>query len=217
VSSFPVALTAVALALAACGSTNETETADTNAAATDAAVDNAASGTSMAANPASGATEPSAAATGDAAMGTGGAMMSGEEFATQAAAGDMFEIESSQLALQKSQNADLKAFAQMIVADHTKATANLKSAAAKAQPAITVTPTMTPEQRQNMQALNSSSEAGFDRLYLTQQVSAHEKALEMLQTYAANGDVPALKQHASTTAPAVQKHLERARELSNAM
>src|SRR3954447_10075822 len=53
-----------------------------------------------------------------------------QDFATKAGAAGMFEIQSSQLALSKSQNADVKAFAQKMVDDHTKAADELKTAAA---------------------------------------------------------------------------------------
>lgn len=151
-------------------------------------------------------------------MGMNAAMpANGQEYAAMAAASDMYEIESSKLAEQKAQNADVKAFAQMLVKDHEKATADLKTAAGKAQPAITVTPKLNAEQQANMDALRNASGAEFDRLYLQQQVPAHEKALAMLQGYAASGDVAALKEHASKVAPVVEKHLTRARELMGSM
>ncbi|QPQ54123.1 DUF4142 domain-containing protein [Allosphingosinicella flava] len=141
----------------------------------------------------------------------------GQDYAAMAAASDMFEIESSRLAQEKAQNADVKSFAAMLVTDHQKSTADLKTAAGQAQPAITVTPQMNAEQTANLEALRGASGAEFDRLYLQQQVPAHEKALAMLQGYAASGDVPSLKQHASATTGPVEKHLARARELMGSM
>ena len=137
----------------------------------------------------------------------------GQEYATMAAASDMFEIESSQLAVEKSQNAQVREFAQMLVADHRKSTADLKAAAGRAQPPIDVAPQLNEEQQSNMAALRAASAADFDRTYLSQQVPAHEKALAMVQGYAQNGDVEAFKQHASTVAGPIQRHLQRAQEL----
>src|SRR3569623_1990088 len=53
-----------------------------------------------------------------------------QEFSAKAAGAGDFEIQSSQLALTVSQNADIKAFAQMMIDDHTKAGGALKTAAA---------------------------------------------------------------------------------------
>lgn len=137
----------------------------------------------------------------------------GQEYADMAAAGDMYEIESAQLAMEKSQNSDLKEIAQMIITDHQKSTADLKNAASQAQPAITVAPALNPEQQANMDALRAASAADFDALWISQQIPAHEKTLALVQGYAASGDVEPLKQHASTVAGPVQKHLDELREL----
>jgi putative membrane protein len=139
----------------------------------------------------------------------------GQEYAAMAGGSDMYEIESSKLAMEKSQNKDLKDFAQMLVTDHQKSTDQLKSAAREAQPAVTVSPKMTPEQESNLQALRSANGAQFDQAYLQQQVAAHQKALAMVQGYAQNGDVPSLKQHASTVSGPIQQHLEKAQQLQS--
>lgn len=143
-------------------------------------------------------------------------MMMGADFVNAAAASDAYEIESSKLAAEKAQRADVKTFAQMLVADHEKSTAELKTAAATATPQITPNPAMNAEQTANMEALRAAAPADFDRVYLAQQVPAHEKALAMLQSYSAGGDIPAVKEWAGKTAGPVGMHLERARALSQA-
>lgn len=185
------------LALAACGDRGgDTATADNvaavdNAALEDVTVDNAA------ANVATAAPLPTTP----------------QEFADMAAASDTYEIESSKLAQDKAQDAKVKDFAAMLVKDHTKSTADLKAAAAKATPAVTPTPALNSEQQANLDALKAASAADFDQLYLSQQVPAHEKALGMLQGYSAGGEVVPFKEFASKTAPVVQHHLEEARSM----
>lgn len=137
------------------------------------------------------------------------------EFANMAAASDAYEIQSSQMAATKGAHTGVKSFAAMLVKDHTKSTADLKAAAGKATPAVTPTPTLTAEQQANLDALKAAPNgAEFDRLYLQQQVPAHEKALAMLQGYAAGGDTPAIKEFATKTAPVVEKHLAEARTMA---
>lgn len=137
----------------------------------------------------------------------------GQQFAMMAAASDMYEIEAGRLAAEKSQNAGIKELAAMIVTDHEKATAGLKTAAAAATPAITVTPAMNPEQTAMIAALRSANGTAFDRAYIDQQVMAHQKALTLLQGYSVNGEMPGLKAHAAAATAPVQQHLERAQQL----
>lgn len=134
--------------------------------------------------------------------------MNGQQFADTAAASDAYEIESSKLAQDKAESAEVKEFAAMMVKDHTNSTAMLKDAAAKADPAITPNPAMNAEQTANLEALRATSGAAFDTLYKQQQVAAHQKALAALQGYAENGDVPSLKTFAGDTAKVVEGHLK---------
>jgi putative membrane protein len=142
------------------------------------------------------------------------AAMTGQGYADKAAASDLYEIQSAQLAQEKSKRDDVKDLAKMIVADHEKSTADLKAAAQQAQPPITVAPKLDEQQEANMAALRAANAADFDQAYLQQQIAAHQQALTMVQGYAENGDVPALKQHAANVAGPIQKHLDRAQELA---
>jgi putative membrane protein len=188
-----LAATAAALALAACGSRGNLPSGNDEIAADNAAVDNMLmdNGATPAAGPASGL-----------------------DYATKAAASDLYEIQSAELAAREAKDSDVKALAAMLVRDHSKSTADLKTAAAKADPAIAVAPALDAEGSANMEALRNTADADFDRTFLTQQVAAHEKALAMVRAYAANGDVPSLKAHAAAVAGPVERHLQRARELS---
>ena len=181
-----------ALALTACGSGPESDNR--------AAADNLAMADDMAMN--------------DMAPADGAVPASGQEYAALAAASDLYEIESARLAMERSENADIDALAQMIVTDHEKASADLMTATQQAQPPITVTPEMSAEQQANMEALRAADAATFGQTYLMQQIAAHQKALAMVQGYAQSGDVPALQQHATAVAGPIQQHLNRARELS---
>ncbi|MDQ2746913.1 MAG: DUF4142 domain-containing protein, partial [Acidobacteriota bacterium] len=49
------------------------------------------------------------------------------KFLSEAAQGGMTEIELSQMALEKSQNEEIKKYAQMMIEDHTKAGDELKT------------------------------------------------------------------------------------------
>ncbi|WP_129790970.1 DUF4142 domain-containing protein [Sphingosinicella sp. CPCC 101087] len=138
---------------------------------------------------------------------------SGQQYVELAGGSDLYEIESARLALEKTQNADIRSLAQMIITDHERSTQELTAAAGRAQPPIAASPTMTAEQQANLQALRSASAETFDREYLQQQIRAHEQALGLVTDYSVNGDVEPLRGHASTVADPIRQHLNRAREL----
>jgi putative membrane protein len=129
-------------------------------------------------------------------------------FANVVAASDMFEIESAKLAADKGASAEVKAFATQLLTDHEKSSAELKAAAAKATPPVTMTPALDAEQQAMLDQLKSANGADFDRRFIDQQTNAHQKALVLLQHYVGNGDSQPLKDLASKALPVVQDHLE---------
>lgn len=137
------------------------------------------------------------------------------DFANAAAASDLFEIRSSQLAARQASSAGVKSYATMMIAEHTKSTNELRAAAAQGVPAVTPAPVLTAGQEAELTALAGANGAAFDTAYARAQVTAHENTLATLQGYAARGDQAALKAFAAKTAPVVEKHLADARALAN--
>lgn len=125
---------------------------------------------------------------------------------------DMYEINSSQVALEKSQNAGVRRFADMLIKHHQKTTAATMKAATKAgmtPPA----PALASGAEASIAELQAASPADFDRLYLAQQVPAHQAALDLHQSYAAGGDQKALRTSAKSAVPIVKRHLDAAMKM----
>jgi putative membrane protein len=137
-------------------------------------------------------------------------------FVNLAAASDMFEIQSSKVALQRSTNPDVKRFAQMMIDAHTKTTATLKGLIA-GQDGLSPPTALPSDLQSKLDALGSVSGADFDKTYLDDQVDGHQSALNVMQRYAKDGDQEPLKQFAASTAPTVQKHLDKAKALRDAL
>ncbi|MEO8176285.1 MAG: DUF4142 domain-containing protein [Sphingomicrobium sp.] len=129
-------------------------------------------------------------------------------FANAVAASDMFEIESAKLAADKATTPAIKAFAEQLVTDHQKSTAELKAAAAKATPPLTVISVLDAQQQALLDQLKGANGGDFERRFVDQQVNGHQQALALLQNYAAKGDSAPLKEFASNTATVVQGHLD---------
>ena len=134
--------------------------------------------------------------------------LSASDYVKMAADGDMFEIESSQLALRKAQRSDVKSFANMMIKDHTMTTKALKAALSNNDRKIAPPPMMlSSENAANLKLLEKAPRASFDTLYLTQQVTAHQKAWALHKGFATSGSDPALQQVAATAVPIVEQHL----------
>jgi putative membrane protein len=137
------------------------------------------------------------------------APMAANDFATTIAGSDMFEIASGKLAQTMATNAELKSFGGMLITDHTKSTADLKTAAAAASPAVTLPAAMPAELQAKIDALKAAKGTAFDTLFLEQQKDGHQKALDALKSYSSGGDVASLKTFADKATPVVQAHLDK--------
>ncbi|WP_370169934.1 DUF4142 domain-containing protein [Sphingobium abikonense] len=136
-------------------------------------------------------------------------------YVAQAGAADLFEIESSKIALEKSQNKAVRDFAQMMIDQHQKSTADIKAAAQKA--GVTVQPpALMANQQQILEEIKTADAGNFDSVYVRNQRMAHNAALALHQGYARNGDTPALKETASAVAKVVQEHIDHLASLTTA-
>ena len=153
--------------------------------------------------------------TAPAATGSRAEALTAVEFARMAAMSDMFETESSRLAEGRSQNADVRQFAQHMIRDHQKTTTELKGMLPQLQGVSAAQmPTSLDQQHQALlQQLQGAQGAQFDRVYVQQQVQAHQQAVDLFGNYARAGDTAQLKQWASQTLPALQQHLQQAQQL----
>jgi putative membrane protein len=125
-------------------------------------------------------------------------------FVAMAASSDMFEIESSRLALQRSRDAMNRMHAEMMIRDHTNTTAQLKAAATNA--GLGVPMQMLPMHAAMLNDLTRSTD--FDATYRSQQVLSHRQALALHENYARRGDNNQLRGVAAAAVPVVRGHLD---------
>jgi putative membrane protein len=138
------------------------------------------------------------------------------QYLEKAAAGDLFEVESGKLAMQKGGSEEVKEFGRMMTEDHTASTEKIKQAVAKSAGGKVPSAKLTSEQEAEMKRLMNAEKGQFDKLYIDSQVKAHQEALELHRSYAATGDDPALKQAAAGIVPVVEKHLTHLQKMSGA-
>jgi putative membrane protein len=92
-------------------------------------------------------------------------------------------------------------------------TDKLKAAAAAATPAVSVDPTLDPQQQQQLDQLKGLTGAAFDQAYVAAQTAGHQQTLDTLKGYAATGASPSLKSFAAGLVPTVTAHLNMAKGL----
>jgi putative membrane protein len=136
------------------------------------------------------------------------------DFVKEAATSDVFEIQASKLADQRSQG-DVKAFAEQMVTDHTKTTSDLKGLAPEANAPLPAQ--MTDGQQKMLDKLSSLDGKDFDKQYMDDQVSAHKDAVSLFERYGKGGDNNKLKSWATETLPTLQHHLDMAQGIYNKM
>ena len=132
-----------------------------------------------------------------------------DQFVQMAAVSNMFEIQSSMVAKSMAKNADVKAFADQMIADHTKAGEEMKSVAPSTPP-----DTLDDKHQAMVDELNKAQGADFDKKYVDMQVQAHKEAVALFSGYAQNGDDADLKAFAAKTLPVLQQHYDHVQKLA---
>jgi len=127
-----------------------------------------------------------------------------QAFADIAGSSNMFEIQSSQFALDHATAEDVRAFAQHMIDDHTAAGEKMKAAAAK--DGVTPPAAMAEKEQAQLGKLQSSDGAAFDHAYLAAQVTAHDEAVRLFATFSTQGQEGALRAFAAETLPTLKEH-----------
>lgn len=116
------------------------------------------------------------------------------------------EVEISKVVAERSTNADVKKFAQMMVDDHTRANEELASIASAKNVVV-----KEKEKSENKWEKKDMKE--LDRDYVKKMVSDHKEAIDLFSNESKNGAEAELVEFARKTLPTLQHHLEQANEL----
>lgn len=136
-----------------------------------------------------------------------------EDFVNKAATSDMFEIQSSQLALERADDAT-KSFAQQMITDHQKTTSQLKQLVTSGKVKARLPTAMSSSQQKMLTKLKGLQGSDFTKQYHLEQVSAHKEAVDLFKRYGSNGKNADLKTWAASTEPALEHHLQMAEDLN---
>jgi len=144
------------------------------------------------------------------------AMQQDQMFAKMVGSSDQFEIRSSEMALQRSQNEGIRQYAQKMITDHKGTTTQLGNIAL-GTPAVGADESVTDQHKMMLDRLAAASGAEFNGLYLDQQIQNHQQAVQLFSQQIAQGENGELKAFATQNLPHIQNHLAMATQMRNTM
>ncbi len=145
-------------------------------------------------------------------MAGGSVPASDRSFMYKAAQGGMAEVELGQLAQQNAENANVKAFGQRMVTDHSKANDQLKQVAA--QQGVSLPATLDAKDRATKARLEKLHGAAFDKAYMQDMVTDHKKDVAEFKHESTTAKTPALKDWVQQTEPTLESHLQEAEKVA---
>jgi len=130
---------------------------------------------------------------------------------------DSIDIKNGLVAKKMAKNAQVKAFAQQMITDHTSVNKKATDLATK----LSLTPEENETSRQlvsnadaTRDAIKAKTGANFDKAYIDNDVAYHEAVLDMLdKTLIPNAQNADLKSLLESVKPAFQAHLDHAKQV----
>src|SRR5690606_10689209 len=127
----------------------------------------------------------------------------------------MMEVEAGKIALSQATSADVKAFAQEMVDDHTKLGQDLNQIASTKN---MILPTILSEsQQKDLNDLREKTGVDFDKEYVKMMVDDHKEDVDDFKDASEKLDDSDLKTFAINALPILQKHLMNIEEIHNKM
>ncbi|WAP68165.1 DUF4142 domain-containing protein [Jiella pelagia] len=136
-----------------------------------------------------------------------------ENFVPMAAVSNSFEIETSNLALTKSQDEDVRGFAQTMADDHSTAAMKMKQAVQESETGLAVPTGLDARHQELLNQLSAADDSEFDAMYVTIQRQAHEEAVALFTAYSQNGEEGPIRIFAANTLPTLEKHLSMVKDM----
>lgn len=128
-----------------------------------------------------------------------------KDFFETAASANQFEVESSQLALERATDPALKSFAQRMVKDHRKSGEELKALARKKN--VTLSTKLLKRHEVMLNDLRNEKQGeAFDDEYRDKMVVSHKEAVSLFDEAARDAKDPDVQAFAARTLPTLQDH-----------
>jgi putative membrane protein len=133
-------------------------------------------------------------------------------FVRKAMQGGMAQVQLGQLTLQKTDNDQVKQFAQRMIDDHTRMNDQMKPVAQ--QLGVDVPAQISKKDRATMAKLQALSGAAYDQAYIKDMVKDHKQDLSDFQMEASSGQDQTVKDAASQGSKVIAQHLQLAQQMA---
>lgn len=140
------------------------------------------------------------------------AIAAASAFAQQSQSLDQLVIQSSQMALQRSQNPATRALAQNLINAHTQLSSQLGSTAQSVSVPINLMG-MQGQHSALLSQLQYSAPADFDRSFQNVLATGLMQGIDLDQRYSASGEIQELRNFALSAVPVLQSELAQAQSL----
>lgn len=125
-------------------------------------------------------------------------------YVATAASIDLFEIQSAQLAIERSRDAANRAFAERTLRAHEGTSAQLSMAGRRLN--LLPSPNLIPQHQAMLDALRTAPD--FDRTYREQQAALHREGVSLHGSYARSGTSPTLRPVAKNAEQVMRRNQE---------
>ncbi len=125
-----------------------------------------------------------------------------------------FEIQTSQLALEKTNTPEVRNFAQQMITDHTKAKDEL-AVLLKSLNITEPSAALEPAQIEQIKLMQGNQNDAFDLIYIPAQTNAHVEAVELFRNFSASGSPAEVRAWAAKTLPVLEQHLAHVQKLKH--
>jgi putative membrane protein len=131
-------------------------------------------------------------------------------FGIMAASFDLLEIMTSEEALAKAQNPQVKDFAQEMLAEHKKTANEIKNLSNRKDQRL---PTeLLPDHQELYAEFKKEESKGFDKAYMEMQAKAHLKAVDLFEEAAEDHPDPELRNYAANHLPLLRTQWGKAKK-----
>lgn len=138
----------------------------------------------------------------------------GATFLRKAAVGGIMEVEAAKIAAKNAKSTEVKDFAAKMLADHTKANAELKALAVNKK---VITPDALPADEQiHLDEMKKMTGTAFDKHYMDMMVTDHEKTVALFKQGIENRD-QSIKEWATNTLKVIESHDEMAKKIAGGL
>jgi predicted outer membrane protein len=135
----------------------------------------------------------------------------GDEFLVEAMQDAMAEIQVCEMALEKSQNEDVKAFAQLMIDEHGRMGREFEQLAGRKQ--LDVPRQIRAEQEMTVDEFASLEGRDFEQRWIQYNIDVHERDIKVFRHYAQEEEDPDIRQIAQQGGDMLMQHLKLAHDV----